>query len=374
MTVRDWLRLLSLAPFAAIAIDFVFLLLPCRLKLRTIVLAVAVLVACALKTMGYAALGGHLRSPDLPWGLVVIWDIANVGLVFSAPLAFVTGLVGLFFPLRARRMLAFLVVLVAWGVAAVGVWSAQVEPRIHEVEMRCEGLPSAMDGYRIVQLADIHVCAATAEDRIARTVERVNALKPDLVALTGDYADGYAERRWRLLSPLKNLRASDGVVAVTGNHEYYFGFYPLREKFHEWGVRLLENDGTEIAGGVGFVGGVNDPIGTAIHPEFGEKPDVAKAFAKAKPGCFRILLSHEPKMFPVNVARHDVRLQLSGHTHGGMMPVVYDFARKTNGGFIRGIYESAQGRLYVSPGMGEWYMFPVRFFDPTEITFITLRK
>ena len=95
----------------------------------------------------------------------------------------------------------------------------------------------------------------------------------------------------------------------------------------------------------------------------------------APPGAFRILLYHRPLPEKIGAAAAGVRLQLSGHTHGGAMPGVSQLVARANEGHVRGLYEFAPGRfLHVSPGTGQWAGFPLRLFNPAEITEIVLRK
>jgi predicted MPP superfamily phosphohydrolase len=86
-------------------------------------------------------------------------------------------------------------------------------------------------------------------------------------------------------------------------------------------------------------------------------------------------MEHRPENAGVNAARHGVRLQLPSHTLGGVMPLLALLVARYNGGYVRGIYElPGEGKLYVSPGAGQWAAFPARFFNPSEITVLTLKK
>ena len=120
------------------------------------------------------------------------------------------------------------------------------------------------------------------------------------------------------------------------------------------------------------LGGVND------YGEAERKRDVlanvGRAFASATNGEFRILLEHRPTHARTHLAANGIDLQLSGHTHGGIGPVVSSLVARLNGGFVRGLYRIGGGVLYVSPGTGQWAGFPMRFFNPSEITLIVLRR
>jgi len=369
----SWKLFFAWVPFAAFAADALFFLVPCRLRWKGWLAGLAALGICAAKNLAYRHLGGDPYWPDLPRVVVIVWDILGSGLVLAVLPALVFALVSFFCPLRVRRCLAVGLAVAVWSVAAVGVWSTQTEPRLVEVEVACPGLSSSLEGLRVAQLTDFHVCAATAEDRIARVVARVNALKPDLVVLTGDYADGWSARKWRILEPLRTLKAKEGVFAVPGNHEYYNGYHPFPQKFADWGIVLLTNTCATACGGAVVLGGVHHEQ-IAGYRCYGERPDLTKTFRAAPAGAFRILLNHTPKYARRDMSRHRIGLQLSGHTHGGTMPVVHRTVAGFNDGFVRGLYDVDGRPLYVSAGMGEWGKVPVRLFDPTEITLLTLKR
>ena len=203
---------------------------------------------------------------------------------------------------------------------------------------------------------------------------RANAAQADLIAITGDIADGDPEKLWRDAEPLKDLRAKDGVYCVTGNHEYYGPWEKWSVCFSLWGMRFLSNECVFPREGLAL-GGVNDIRAWMCGADC---PDVAAAFAAATNGEFRVLLEHLPGNVLTNVREGDVRLQLSGHTHGGIMPGLSWLVKMHNGGYVRGVYR-APGRsgdryLYVAPGAGQWAGFPVRFFNSSELSLVILRK
>jgi predicted MPP superfamily phosphohydrolase len=98
------------------------------------------------------------------------------------------------------------------------------------------------------------------------------------------------------------------------------------------------------------------------------------AFSMATNGEFRILLQHRPYINHGN-AKEKFDLQLSGHTHGGIAPLLSSLVKWNNNNMVRGVYNHPNGgKIYVSPGTGQWAGFPIRFFNDSEITLITLRK
>jgi len=270
-----------------------------------------------------------------------------------------------------------LLTVVFLAVSFYGTYSAVCIPSVKRVEIAFPDLPSAFDGYRIVLMSDLHCSTAARRGRFERIAARVNDLAPDLVAITGDFVDGEVSDRQADLAPLAELRAKDGVVCCSGNHEVYSGWDPWYETFTGWGfvfpeetgVRLIRRGGDALA-----IGGLPDPAFWGFGMEVVDAGYASKAFADAPEGAFRILLFHRPFTAAIHAEAANVRLQLSGHTHGGAFPLVSALVARSNEGRTRGLYEFAKGRfLYLSPGTGQWAGYPLRLFNPTEITEIVLR-
>lgn len=105
--------------------------------------------------------------------------------------------------------------------SAVAVWQALRVPDIHKLSLTLPRLPQTLNGLRIVQLSDPHISSGFPRDWVQAVVDKTNALKPDLIVITGDLADGPPAWRSGDLAPLADLRAPLGVFSCTGNHEYY---------------------------------------------------------------------------------------------------------------------------------------------------------
>ena len=344
------------------------------------------LLACSLKFTWFGLFGERVFQPELPSGVIyalsVVYDlvlvlaalgVAGACVRWVGRLARRVRLTGVRSARRAgptdltrRRMIAGGLACVAAGVGAKGVHNGFRLPDVVEVELTFPDLPPAFDGYRIAHLSDLHVSAAARADRTAGVVRIVNALKPDLVAITGDFVDGTAERRGVDVAPLADLRAPDGVVGCTGNHEYYSGWGVWRTIFRDLGVRVLENERLLVRRGQGTLAilGENDPVSfdSDIHIAAGMVPY----------GAFRILLAHRPTRLAEHAA-YGVRLQLSGHTHGGAVRGLDRFVARANEGHVRGLYHEHGLTLYVNSGTGQWAGFPTRLGVAPEITCLTLR-
>jgi len=259
----------------------------------------------------------------------------------------------------------------ALAVAEVGTGLANAlrEPPVVDVPIALARLPAVFDGFTIVQLTDLHVGLTIDRTFVQRVVDITNRLAPDLVAMTGDFVDGKVSDLHEEIAPLANLRASHGVFAVTGNHEYYSGVEPWVAQISTLGVRYLRNERVVIGDGNGSsfeLAGVED------HNAFGDyREDLKAATAGRDPDRALVLLAHQPRQVK-RAALHGVDLQLSGHTHGGQIWPWHYLVKLQQGGLLAGRYQHAETQLYVSRGCGYWGP-PVRLLAPLEITRVILR-
>ena len=362
----NWITIFTYIPYAFFALTMATFVLPLRMKVRAQAIWSMALLVCFSKFLCFGALGGHAFNPDLPAAVIWIWDWLYSGAMILSAL----GLLTVFFRFRAKL---WLLPILAWGLAVWGLYKGFAVPAVREMELVYSDLPASLDGYRIVQLSDLHCSSAARRWRTEAVVERVNALKPDLICLTGDLADGKASRIARHLGPIKELRAKDGVYACTGNHEYYHDYYGWMTHFYAKAknIRFLENECVFPHEGLA-VAGVPDKTGWWRGLD--AAPDPRQAFAAATNGEFRVLIQHRPQGAEENCREVGVDLQLSGHTHGGIAPGFRPLIASFNGGFTRGVYRFGKSVLHVSPGSGQWAGFPMRFFNDSEITLIILRR
>ena len=375
-------------PFFAWLIVLWFGVRPLRLP-RAWAIALAVLLFLASqKFVVYAVLGGDAFKPELPETFIHVtgWAYSSfmlfVGLVCTA--AIVKGLAWFFLNPRQReamratqgiRRRQFVAGLAAAGTAGWGVWEGIRVPRIKRTEIEVEDLPRAFDGFRIVHLSDLHCSAAARREHMKGIVAQANTLNADIVCITGDFVDGSVEARREDLEPLKDLKSRLGVFGCAGNHEYYSGYRTWRPVFEELGISMLDNDHHVFVRGEArlVLGGIPDE--TACSPRYaGDSvtPDVVRTFEGAPEGC-RILMKHRPIHLSEH-ERHGVRLQLSGHTHGGAcrgMDLLV--AKMGNEDHLRGLYREERIALYVNPGTGQWAGFPLRLGVPAEVSELILR-
>lgn len=256
--------------------------------------------------------------------------------------------------------------LVGIGASGVGVASALSPVAVKRVRVALGRLTLAKSGYRIVQISDVHVGPTIGRDFIEGIVERINALRPDLVAITGDLVDGSVAELAEHVAPLAKLAAKDGVFFVTGNHEYYSGADAWIAHLGKLGVRVLRNEHVRIGGDEGFdLAGIDD---ASSHGN-GHGPDLAKALANRDVSRACVLLAHQPRGIEL-ADELGVDLQLSGHTHGGQM-IPWNFLVRLQQPFVEGLHKLARAQIYVSRGTGYWGP-PMRVGAPAEITEIEL--
>jgi predicted MPP superfamily phosphohydrolase len=270
----------------------------------------------------------------------------------------------------AARIRALAVVGVVAAATVAGLRAALAKPRVRRVEVRIERWPESRDGFRIVQLSDLHIGPILGRAFAAGLVAEVKRLAPDLIVLTGDLVDGSVNHIRDEVEPLARLSAPHGCYFVTGNHDYYSGAEAWVERVRELGMRPLRNERVQIgAGDQAFdLAGVEDHRGDWIR---GSPEDLAEALRGRDPDRPVVLLAHDPTSFG-RAQTMQVDLQLSGHTHGGQIwPFVYLVRLAVP--YAAGLLRRGRSQLYVSRGTGFWGP-PIRLFAPSEITEIVIRR
>jgi predicted MPP superfamily phosphohydrolase len=325
---------------------------------------------------------GNMVSPELPQPLLIFSGWLFISLLFFFLLLLLHDIVlivlrllrlagpRLSLPWSHNRRMALLLS-AALVLAGFGVGQALRVPDVRNVEITVNRLPEELDGLVLAHLADIHASALLPGQRVRAIVDRVNALRPDLILVSGDIVDGTPRRRAKDVAPLADLAARLGVFVCVGNHEYYVDFPGWMEAFARMGVTVLENRHVVLAvnGRELVLAGVTDIVAGRYGLQL---PDVDAALDGAPADAFRILLAHRPGTAETH-ARAGVDLQLSGHTHGGHIAGFDRIVARYNGGFVSGLYAVERMLLYVNNGAGLWSGFPVRLGVPSEIARIVLR-
>jgi uncharacterized protein len=240
---------------------------------------------------------------------------------------------------------------------------------VRRVSVPLGRLPLGMHGTTIVQLSDVHVGPTIGKRFLSRIVDRVNALNPDVIAITGDLVDGSVPRLAQHVAPLARLRARHGVFFVTGNHEYYSGADEWCAHLGALGVRVLRNERVSIGSGADSydLAGVDDFAGH--HFGKGHGADLAQALAGRDESREVVLLAHQPRAV-VEAERAGVGLQISGHTHGGQI-WPFNYLVRLQQPVTSGLQRFGRSLIYVSNGTGYWGP-PMRLGSPAEITQLVL--
>jgi len=265
-------------------------------------------------------------------------------------------------------------------VAAVAADTTLLEPnrpRIVRQEIALRRWPERLEGFTIALLSDFHYDPYFSVHPLRSAIGMVNGLRPDLIALTGDFvsessfgdpadAASAAEPCAQLL---QQMRAPHGLWAVLGNHDVFTDPDRVSTSLHSAGIQVLSNQSVPIErdGARFWLSGVDDVLGgTAdLDPTLHDLPADEAA----------VLLAHEPD-YADHVARYPVDLQLSGHSHGGQVRLPFirplflpELARK----YVWGLYQIGGLALYTNAGLGTVNL-PIRMNCPPEITLLTLRR
>ena len=321
---------------------------------------------------------GSVFSPEFPRPLVIAFNVVMGTVIFLAMFQIALDVasltVALFtghFPMLVPEV-RYAAGLAALCLSGFAVNRAIIVPPLKDIEIAIPGLAKEFDGYRIVQLTDLHISrlfpAAWTEAMVAKT----NALGTDLIVITGDFIDGSLENRRADVEPLRRLSASDGIYAISGNHEYFFDAEAFLRHFKAMGMQLLSNSHAVIERGAAKLVVAGVPDRSAVRHGFAA-PDLAAALEGAPDRAPVILLDHQP-MNARTAAELGVALQLSGHTHGGMIRGMDRLLSRANNGFVSGLYEVGSMQLYVNNGTAIWPGFALRLGRPAELTRITLRR
>jgi predicted MPP superfamily phosphohydrolase len=321
---------------------------------------------------------GSVFAPEFPRPLVILFNwvfgaiallaVFQIALDLARLVAALAGIGGGGVWTAPRYVIA----VTAFALAALGVSQAIRVPRLKDLTVEIADLPEAFDGFTLVQLTDLHISRLFPARWTRAVVAATNALGADLIVVTGDVIDGSVANRRADVAPLRDLHAPGGVFLIPGNHEYLSGYDPWMAHLASLGMRALANAHVVIARGGGqlVLAGVTDPSARGSGKPL---PDLEAALAGSPPGAPIVLLDHEPSRARV-AAKRGVALQLSGHTHGGMIVGLDRLVARGNAGFVSGRYAIGGMTLYVNNGTGIWPGFALRLGKPCELTRITLRR
>jgi len=260
-----------------------------------------------------------------------------------------------------------------FAVSAYGAVAARTRNVVEKVIVPISGLPPQLDGFTIVQLSDIHSGMFMKESQMAEYARISNSLKPDLIALTGDFVATDSEQVVPFMRAMSPLKAKYGVFGCLGNHDQFTrAEEALSRGFDSAGFRLLRNDNViiEVDGATLNIIGVD-----YLFASRATAPTLDSVLKRISLEGTTILLQHAPQLFP-QAAKFGIDLTLSGHTHGGQIAltigemIITPAALSTM--FLAGLFKIDDSHLYVNRGLGTTGP-PIRINAPPEITHITLK-
>lgn len=267
------------------------------------------------------------------------------------------------------RTSSILVVFLAVLLSTIAVRNALSAPRLESVPVEFESLHFDLEGFKIIQLSDLHLGLFRGAAFLAQVVEKVNSASPDLVVITGDLTDGSVQKLGDTAQPLVGLKAP--TIFVTGNHEYYWTPGEWIRRLRDLGLEVLQNSSLTIPHKEAniLVAGVSDPAGQSFFPD---QPSRIPAVPTELPETgfdLKVLLAHRTRT-AYQAVTVGFDLQLSGHTHGGQF-FPWNYIIHLVQPFAAGLHRYQDLWIYCSRGTGFWGP-PMRLGPRAEITEIIL--
>jgi len=258
--------------------------------------------------------------------------------------------------------------LAPFALAAYGALFGARGLRREKVTIPVSGLPEGWHGVRIVQLSDLHAGRHVTRERLRSIARRAARLMPDLVVVTGDIVHNSPEFARHAAEAIAAIPSRLGIFACLGNHDFWAGPDAVEEELTRAGVQVLRNRGVllQSAGHGLWLCGVDDP--------WSGRFDLRAALRGRPEGAATVLLSHQPNTWR-RAQELGIELQLSGHTHGGQLALLWlhrslSLARLITP-FVAGLYRAGRSYLYVNRGAGS-VMPMVRLGARPEVTELTL--
>lgn len=246
---------------------------------------------------------------------------------------------------RVKRLLWLLIpILIAWFFLDVFVIEVKY-PALSVYHVEVPNLPENLDGFKIVQLSDVHRLDESFDPVIRRAVEIANSQKPDIAVLTGDFAGQDISNYDPCMKLLAEINTKKGIYAVLGNHDHWAGANSVKKAIRENDIRLLDNSNKEVAPGL-FIAGVDD--------HWTGRPNGRKALRGVGRNDCCVMASHSPHSVKEFAGRKG--LFICGHTHGGQVQIPFIPRNRLPGlrgsEYIDGWYNRGGILVYVSRGVG----------------------
>lgn len=328
-----------------------------------------------LTAMGYIFGGFAPESSLSALGVFLV-----VFLCINVPKA----LFSILMPLVKKTAIGLGIALLAMAYLIFGATEGKRYFQVKETTIESKDVPQAFDGYRIVQLSDMHVGSWNGDTQaMEKAVSMINDLHPDLIVFTGDLVNNLASELDNFIPVFSKLKAKDGVYSVLGNHDYSTYVHwenpedqkeelvRLKQKQAEMGWTMLNNRHVKLYNqndSIALIG-----VENSGRPPFPDYAKLSEAMQGTE-GMFQILLSHDPTHWRREVLpQTDIELMLAGHTHAmqtkifGFTPAQFIYAEND------GLYREGEQMLYVNIGLGH-LLYPMRLGAWPEITLLTLKK
>ncbi len=335
----------------------------------------------------------HMTLRDALLTAPFAWWIASslVGFLLAIPFAILAGVRAVARRVRGRAELrsparrdflaqtAGVVTAAPFLGGAYGLLYGRLNLETVERPIRLANLPPAFHGFRIVQLSDIHIGPFMPEDQIRKFAAIANALKPDLIVLTGDFVTFDAGTQYPVVKALSGLRAPFGVYGCLGNHDAWARVEAsITGLFAAAQVRILRGSSVPITVGGDWFNliGVDFQSRHRFGPSAAVKRVLGNIESLIARGQVNILLSHNPDTFD-RAAALGIDLSMAGHTHGGqaalefISPEIAPSRLVTP--YVAGLFQKPGGQLYVNRGIGTIGV-PIRIGAPPEITIYKLER
>jgi len=219
--------------------------------------------------------------------------------------------------------------------------------------------------FDIVQISDLHIGGLIDQAFVKDAVEKINALKPDIVCITGDIIDTKLENVEESILELTKIDAKHGMYYILGNHEYFHEPFKIISFIQKTNIKLLLNESVQIDALKVNIVGVTDRIGYRTNTLV---PDIHQAFKDINTNYQTVFLAHQPK-FIEELGKYKPDLILSGHTHGGQI-WPFEYLVRLQQPYVKGLHKLPNGSyIYVNSGIGFWGP-PMRLDSQAEITYI----
>ncbi|MCX5785752.1 MAG: metallophosphoesterase [Elusimicrobia bacterium] len=262
-----------------------------------------------------------------------------------------------------KRTLGIVSLTLAAGLILLALWQGAAIPKVVTLDITLRNLPPGLDGFKVVQISDLHLGRIITTERFRKIAARINALEPDLVVFTGDLTERGNADSLAVSSIIRSIHSKYGMAAVLGNHDFFSGTETADTFYPGCGVKLLRSEKYEPAAGLQVAG--------TDYPRRGALParPLAALVAEldtAKPVVF---LSHRPEGFDP-VMKAGSGLILSGHTHAGQL-FQFGLLERPLFKYFYGLYRLGDFTIYVTSGAGTWGP-PLRLFTSSELPLFIL--